>query len=456
MAATLELLRVVCDAVVELDSQHVITNTAMDLAALLLRGTDMSLEGTNFGSLLALDADRLMFDRRVGASETPAGVIAVRIADSLSNLLRLQLLYVRFSGADGRFRYFIGIREDVDILDELRAGAKCDSTRDRCREKAVEPNQMTLEAALSANLASHPRVSGTMVFDASNFELFFLTLRTGLVFDASKPRSLTGGLQALLPDCSTNDKFKSSLESYLACFLTAESTNQHLPASITDISIVLQSPHSCDGHHSAQEMFANCSISLHRTFFPVCRRKADRVDAMVSCCDVDVGANQGNSSSNCSEDDRFHDRKSGGVRSSLIVAMACLWGGASPSGSFTETSETCSDGSSSVQESVSNTSGSASSNSDAEHVSAESMTIGRPRLSRRKRVERKRHSRRSSSEQTLAARSAALFGFGDVGNFRIDDKSDITTTEVLQRVEVMAVAETADGVEVAPSSGLCL
>eukprot|EP00927_Polykrikos_kofoidii_P044064 TRINITY_DN3813_c0_g1_i1.p1 TRINITY_DN3813_c0_g1~~TRINITY_DN3813_c0_g1_i1.p1 ORF type:complete len:514 (-),score=62.68 TRINITY_DN3813_c0_g1_i1:568-1899(-) len=443
MAATLELLRVVCDAVVELDSQHVITNTAMDLAALLLRGTDVSLNGVKFRSLLALDSDRLMFDSRVGTSgiqmqEATANGMAVRIADSLGNLLSLQLLHVPFFGADGRLRHFIGIRENADTLDKFCADAECDKTRDQCRGNVVDPSHMAAGADLSSHLASHPSVLGTIVFDASNFELFFLTLRTGLVFDASKPRSLTGGLQALLPDCSTNDKFKSSFESYLAGFVTAGSMGQHPPASMTNTPIVLQAPHGGHGHHSAENMFVSCCITLHRNFWTGCPRKADRVNALASCCDVDVDANQ---------NDTSHDRKSGGDGSPSIVAVACLLGGASP------TSETRSEGSSSGQESVS---GSASSNSDAEHVSAESMTIGRPRLSRRKRVERKRHSRRSSSEQTLAARSAALFGFGDVGNFRIDDKSDITTTEVLQRVEVMAVAETADGVEVAPSSGLCL
>eukprot|EP00927_Polykrikos_kofoidii_P044071 TRINITY_DN3813_c0_g1_i8.p1 TRINITY_DN3813_c0_g1~~TRINITY_DN3813_c0_g1_i8.p1 ORF type:complete len:516 (-),score=67.19 TRINITY_DN3813_c0_g1_i8:123-1460(-) len=440
MAATLELLRVVCDAVVELDSQHVITNTAMDLAALLLRGTDMSLEGTNFGSLLALDADRLMFDRRVGASETPAGVIAVRIADSLSNLLRLQLLYVRFSGADGRFRYFIGIREDVDILDELRAGAKCDSTRDRCREKAVEPNQMTLEAALSANLASHPRVVGTMVFDASNFELFFLMLGTGLCFDRSKARSHTCGLQTLLPDCSTNNEFKNLFESYLASFVTAESTNHHTPAPMTDISILLQPPHSRDGHQSGEKLFANCYITLHRIFWTVCPRKADRVHAMASCCDVDIGANQGNSSFNCSQDDTSHDGKSGGVRHSLVIAVACLMGRDSPSDSFMKTSETRSEGSSTDQESGSDY-------SSKEHKSAEAE---REHL-RRKRKERKGRSRRKNYEILLAASSADASPFGDVESVRIGDKRDITTTEGSQCVAAMATVEALDRVEVAPS-----
>jgi hypothetical protein len=273
-AASFELLRVVCDAVVELDSQQVITSAATDLGALLLRGANKSLKGVSFRSLLALEADRLMFDSRVGAFETPAGAMNVRIADSLSTLLRLQLLYVRFSGADGRIRYFIGIRENVDTLDEFRAGAKGDKTRDRCRGNAVDP--------------------------------------------------------------------------------------------------------------------------------------------------------------------------------SYIVAVACALEGASP------TSETHNEGSSSGQESVSNTSGSASSNSGAEQVSAEAMSIGRPRLSRRKRVERKRHSRRSSYEQTLAARSAALFGFGDDGSSRIDKKEDVTTTEGSEFVESTAIAETADGVEVAPSSQLNL
>eukprot|EP00927_Polykrikos_kofoidii_P001127 TRINITY_DN10407_c0_g1_i3.p1 TRINITY_DN10407_c0_g1~~TRINITY_DN10407_c0_g1_i3.p1 ORF type:complete len:300 (+),score=35.72 TRINITY_DN10407_c0_g1_i3:61-900(+) len=279
MAATFELLRVVCDAVVELDSQHVITNAAMDLAALLLRGTDMSLQGVEFRSLLALDTDKAIFDSQVGTFETQvqratASVIGVGISDSLGNLLRTQLLHVPFFAPDGRLRHLIGIRESADTLDEFRAGAKGDKTRDRCRGNAVDP--------------------------------------------------------------------------------------------------------------------------------------------------------------------------------SYIVAVACALEGASP------TSETHNEGSSSGQESVSNTSGSTSSSSDAEQVPAEALTSGRPRLNRRKRVERKRHSRRSSYEQILVARSAALFRHGDIESVRIDDKSDVTDTEGSQRVASAAIAETAYGREVAPSRCLCL
>eukprot|EP00927_Polykrikos_kofoidii_P001128 TRINITY_DN10407_c0_g1_i4.p1 TRINITY_DN10407_c0_g1~~TRINITY_DN10407_c0_g1_i4.p1 ORF type:complete len:453 (+),score=61.49 TRINITY_DN10407_c0_g1_i4:61-1359(+) len=424
MAATFELLRVVCDAVVELDSQHVITNAAMDLAALLLRGTDMSLQGVEFRSLLALDTDKAIFDSQVGTFETQvqratASVIGVGISDSLGNLLRTQLLHVPFFAPDGRLRHLIGIRESADPLDEFRTDAKCKEAHDRCRRNAVKPYQMTSDAAVSAHLASRPSVVGTMVFDASNWELFFLMLGEGLFLDTLKPSLLPCGLQAWLPDCSTNNEFKRSLKSYLASFVTAVSTDQHPPASLTDISIVLQPPHSCDGHNSAEKIFANCCITLHRILPTVCPSTAEGAHTIASCCDADVDANQGNSSSNCSQDDKSYDGKSDGVTSSLIVAVACLWRCASPGGRSMETSEARSEDSFDGQESGSSTSGSVSSNSDVENEPAVAMPDGR----RGKRVEKKRRSRRSSYERVLFARSAELL-FGDVGSFRTDDRSD--------------------------------
>jgi len=122
LSAATGLLRSCCDTVVEVDSEGVITVPAHDLGSFLLRGPGYNLHGYRLADLMVDAEDRDVFqDRLLSKKEVcmdMAESIHVRMRDGNNVVLRLQLLFLRFTHIDDSTRYMVGIRGNFPGLGE--------------------------------------------------------------------------------------------------------------------------------------------------------------------------------------------------------------------------------------------------------------------------------------------------------------------------------------------------
>ncbi|CAK0818140.1 unnamed protein product, partial [Prorocentrum cordatum] len=143
LKAARSVLRGVCDAVVELDSDFRLQDGSSELVSMLLLNPLRPVLGEDFRQFLASQHDREKFSEQIGralppsedsvgpSAEDSVGLSAafhVSMRDSSSIALEVEMFCVRFVKREGQTAHFIGIREFTDIAPMLR-GSVSERTR---------------------------------------------------------------------------------------------------------------------------------------------------------------------------------------------------------------------------------------------------------------------------------------------------------------------------------------
>jgi len=143
LKAARSVLRGVCDAVVELDSDFRLQDGSSELVSMLLLNPLRPVLGEDFRQFLASQHDREKFSEQIGralppsedsvgpSAEDSVGLSAafhVSMKDSSSIALEVEMFCVRFVKREGQTAHFIGIREFTDIAPMLR-GSVSERTR---------------------------------------------------------------------------------------------------------------------------------------------------------------------------------------------------------------------------------------------------------------------------------------------------------------------------------------
>eukprot|EP00406_Dinophysis_acuminata_P034307 CAMPEP_0179373144 /NCGR_PEP_ID=MMETSP0797-20121207/86653_1 /TAXON_ID=47934 /ORGANISM="Dinophysis acuminata, Strain DAEP01" /LENGTH=288 /DNA_ID=CAMNT_0021089145 /DNA_START=57 /DNA_END=920 /DNA_ORIENTATION=- len=119
-SASMSLLDMVCDVVVELGSDMAIAGSSQAMGALLIRGSGTSFEGVPFGDLIPDPYERSKFVECMSASdrgpEVPVGTCRVHLSDSLNNPVGVDVFSVRVDTLDMECRYLLGLREFSDVI----------------------------------------------------------------------------------------------------------------------------------------------------------------------------------------------------------------------------------------------------------------------------------------------------------------------------------------------------
>ncbi|CAK0815491.1 unnamed protein product [Prorocentrum cordatum] len=158
LKAARSVLRSVCDAVVELDSDFRLQDGSSELVDMLLLNPLRNFIGEDLRQFLASQQDREKFSaqmRKAGLlSEDAVGLSAafhVAMKDSSSIPLDVEVFCVSFVNREGRAAYFVGIREFTDTAPMLRGSAP-ETTR-RGGRRAGPRNACTARLSPLAALA---------------------------------------------------------------------------------------------------------------------------------------------------------------------------------------------------------------------------------------------------------------------------------------------------------------
>jgi len=122
-SASMSLLDMVCDVVVELSSDMKIVQDSRAMAALLMRSSGTSVAGRPFCDFLPDDADRRSLAECLSAlgtgPEAAVGSCRVHLSDSLGNRVGAEIFHVRVTIHDDEYRYILGIREFSDAIPDF-------------------------------------------------------------------------------------------------------------------------------------------------------------------------------------------------------------------------------------------------------------------------------------------------------------------------------------------------
>ncbi|CAE7261000.1 unnamed protein product [Symbiodinium natans] len=126
LSAAQSLLRLTCDAVVELDGDLCLTKHCPELAAMLLKGR-CNLEGKKLTEFMppmeVLRAEENL--RRFSDDDPePAQAFHTRLVDSISSRLCIELFQVQYKEMDGRHCHLVGIRDFTDSPGLLAANSE--------------------------------------------------------------------------------------------------------------------------------------------------------------------------------------------------------------------------------------------------------------------------------------------------------------------------------------------
>ncbi|CAK0830577.1 unnamed protein product [Prorocentrum cordatum] len=151
LKAARSVLRGVCDAVVELDSDFRLQDGSSELVGMLLLNPLRPILGEDFRQFLASRHNREKFSEQISkvllpiedsvglSPEDSVGLSAafhVSMKDSSSVTLEVEMFCVRFVNREGQTAHFIGIREFTDTAPMLRGSV---SERTRRDERASGP-----------------------------------------------------------------------------------------------------------------------------------------------------------------------------------------------------------------------------------------------------------------------------------------------------------------------------
>jgi len=117
LSAAQSLLRLTCDAVVEVDTDLRLTKHSPELAAMLLKGGPCNLDGTKLTDLMPpMEAHRAEENlRRFSENDPePAQAFHTRLVDSCSSKLCVEMFQVQYTKTDGQYCHLVGIRDFTD------------------------------------------------------------------------------------------------------------------------------------------------------------------------------------------------------------------------------------------------------------------------------------------------------------------------------------------------------
>mmetsp|Transcript_67426 Transcript_67426/g.158123 ORF Transcript_67426/g.158123 Transcript_67426/m.158123 type:complete len:550 (-) Transcript_67426:49-1698(-) len=129
LGATQALLRLMCDAVVELDEDLCLTSSSPELSAMLQNRELSGFRGMKLTELMPeVEARRTaeLLGSFSGSSPGHAGAFNTRMVDTNSRKICVELLQVKYTQMDGQGCHLIGIRDFADQLGSDVGEAECD------------------------------------------------------------------------------------------------------------------------------------------------------------------------------------------------------------------------------------------------------------------------------------------------------------------------------------------
>jgi hypothetical protein len=119
--AARKLLNTVCDATVELNSDLLVAEDAPRFASMLQHGVNRSVKGMPLQHFLVDEDEQHMFSTKICSGfdddASMANVFNIRIRDSISNILRVEVFHVPIASSISPISHLIGLREysDADV-----------------------------------------------------------------------------------------------------------------------------------------------------------------------------------------------------------------------------------------------------------------------------------------------------------------------------------------------------
>eukprot|EP00930_Biecheleria_cincta_P089650 TRINITY_DN7899_c0_g2_i3.p1 TRINITY_DN7899_c0_g2~~TRINITY_DN7899_c0_g2_i3.p1 ORF type:complete len:569 (+),score=88.45 TRINITY_DN7899_c0_g2_i3:140-1708(+) len=145
----MSLLDMVCDVVLELTSDLAIRQDSRGFAALLLRSSAQSLEGSPFADFIASEEERDSVLTKLSAtvvdSEASVGTCRAKLLDSLRNPVDVEMFFVKVSMHDGSCHYLLGIREITDAKMPEMPAFKSEYSIEKKRDLANKGTPCSLE-----------------------------------------------------------------------------------------------------------------------------------------------------------------------------------------------------------------------------------------------------------------------------------------------------------------------
>lgn len=185
LSAATSLLRLTCDAVIELGEDLKLTSHSSELAAVLLRDRPgASLEGVPLTDFMP-PAEAARAAEILGRGEVDgtisANVFHTRLVDTYSSRFRTEVFQVRYSKIDGGVRHLIGLRDFTDQLslagrnatDEIPEPSSRSSRQRHPQDASESPPQLTLlELNLQDMVVNSASASLTQMVGRSLEEVF--------------------------------------------------------------------------------------------------------------------------------------------------------------------------------------------------------------------------------------------------------------------------------------------
>ncbi|CAE8658828.1 unnamed protein product, partial [Polarella glacialis] len=117
--AARSLLRIVCDIVIELDSELALTEDVPGLSAILMMTSGRSTKGTPLHHFIPDEEDKAQLKQKMCASsEEPnqhAGAFHTRLMDSFGSIICVEIFHVKYERIDEKAHYLVGLREFADV-----------------------------------------------------------------------------------------------------------------------------------------------------------------------------------------------------------------------------------------------------------------------------------------------------------------------------------------------------
>lgn len=123
-SASMSLLDMVCDVVVELSNDLTMEHDSRELAALLMRSSGNPITSLPFCDFILNDSERENFRNKILAtsSDDSVGTCRVTLSDSLCNHVRVETFFVRVCiSEEQECRYLLGIREFSDEMPSMQS-----------------------------------------------------------------------------------------------------------------------------------------------------------------------------------------------------------------------------------------------------------------------------------------------------------------------------------------------
>eukprot|EP00930_Biecheleria_cincta_P008736 TRINITY_DN11027_c0_g2_i4.p1 TRINITY_DN11027_c0_g2~~TRINITY_DN11027_c0_g2_i4.p1 ORF type:complete len:590 (+),score=73.83 TRINITY_DN11027_c0_g2_i4:119-1888(+) len=164
-SASMLLLDMVCDVIVELTSDLTITHDSRGFAALLMRSSGKPVTSLPFCDFIFNEVDRVMFMDKISAlrmgPEETVGTCRVSLSDSLCNHVKVEMFFVKVCVDEGELRYIIGIREFTDEIPSMQSFQKKTQKSKTARQVTGNGTPPMLEhVSFDTALAKHESQAG--------------------------------------------------------------------------------------------------------------------------------------------------------------------------------------------------------------------------------------------------------------------------------------------------------